>query len=442
MKTKARRDELRKLINDLLYSIAQTNTASTSTKNVSDVFEVEDKKDGSKVLDYVSRRMVSSEGSLIILSSQEELWGEVITKLRQFKSNSVSAQYVDKKLSHLIWECKSKNWQLSQMEQEIASLLDSIYTAEVATRKVLLPIGGLVTRTLSFIIGDVEFKPRAQCPILDEDLRCLEEGQKIPALQKIQTIALTEATGVDDNMILENAENKVNRALNILRAFRYPFVANSALKQLGIMSVCYPMQKLYTIEANQSDEEDLSQGVSSGWSVSDIVNIVISDPIAKVHFTNIGLYTVGSWLVSASSDLERSLLQAAELLGEATKPDTLESKFLKIALAIDAMVGDEPTELIPDKGLRARVAERAAFILADKYEDRRIVFDEIGKFFQKRGKLAHGALAPLSQEEIERFGIYARTILTSLLKLLQHQPFKDINDLAEWALRKSLGEII
>ena len=440
MSTNARRNELLKLINDLLCGIAQTNIASTAAKNVGDSFTWEAKKLGGKVIDYVSRKTVDPTGSWIIAASQEELWRDAIAKLRQLKSNTVSTHYVDKKLRDLIWEYKSKDWQLSQMAQDITSLIDSIYDAEVVVRKVFLPICGLVIRASSFIIGDVEFKPRIQCPNLDEDIKHLEEAQKTPQLDKIQTIALTEATGVDDSMILENAETKVNRALNILRALKYPVVANAASKQLGIMGTYYPMQKLYTFEANHSGKEKVSQEVSSGWSLSGFVDIVINEYDAKVHFVNIGLYTLGNWLVSTSSNFERSLLRAAELLGEATKPDTLESKFLKVALAVDAMIGDEPSEKIPDKGLRARIAERSAFIMADKYEDRRKIYADISIFFQKRGKLAHGALAPLSEDETERFATYARTILILLLKLIKYQPFKDTNDLADWALRKSFQD--
>ena len=49
-------------------------------------------------------------------------------------------------------------------------------------------------------------------------------------------------------MIVQNAEDKVNQALNILRAFLYPIVSRSSLRQMGIMGSSYSLWKDYFIE--------------------------------------------------------------------------------------------------------------------------------------------------------------------------------------------------
>lgn len=98
------------------------------------------------------------------------------------------------------------------------------------------------------------------------------------------------------------------------------------------------------------------------------------------------------------------------------------------------MLGSE-SEGIPDKGKRARIAQRSAFLLATKGTKREEVYTDMSDYIKKRNELAHGSQLDLSQWETEKFGKYARRILTRLL--LVDPPFKDMNDLDKWILQKS-----
>jgi hypothetical protein len=200
------------------------------------------------------------------------------------------------------------------------------------------------------------------------------------------------------------------------------------------MGTYYTLPKLFASEADQNNQNGLSAELCE-ISLSGVVDIIIDNYATQIMFKKVGFYRLSDLLISRISKFERRLLIGAELLGEATKPDTIEFKFLKVALAIDSMIGSEPSENIPDKGIRARIAERAAFLLADEYTERRRIYDDISGFIKKRNKLAHGAPESVSQWEAEKFGSYARNIL---IKLLLNDPsFKTIDDLEKWTLQKS-----
>ncbi len=437
MKDKVKKDELQNLVNKLLQDIAQINNLFPDSWKIGDFITIEDKQLGT-ITFGVSRKIIGSDGCWILASRDEPLWNEVVAKLQEIKPNTVSAHYVEKELDNLVWKCRSAGWQFSGILKHIVELINGISDKKTESIKIYLPIYGLIVKVSSFTIGDVDFAPRNKYPELDEQLKELEDTIKVQgSISKIQTIASTIATGGDHSIILENAEAKVNKALNIIRAFRYPIVTDYGLKQIGIMGTYYTLPKLYASEVDQGSQNGLSTELCE-ISLSGVVDVVIDNYATQVMFKNVGFYKLSDLLISKISDFERSLLTGAELLGEATKPDTIEFKFLKVALAVDSMVGGEPSENIPDKGIRARIAERAAFLLADKDIDRRRIYDDIKRFILKRGRLAHGALEPVSQWETERFGRYARSIL---IKLLFHTPiFKDIDELAEWILQKSFQE--
>ncbi len=143
--------------------------------------------------------------------------------------------------------------------------------------------------------------------------------------------------------------------------------------------------------------------------------VTINQYVTEVVLVKNGFDKLSKFLVSKPSEFEQSLLRSVQWLGEATKPDTLESKFIKVALAVDAMLGEEASDNIPDKGIKARIAERSAFLLATEGKWREKIYKEMGDSIGKRNKLAHGSAIRLSQWETERFGAYVYTILERLL---------------------------
>ena len=438
-KVKEKENEFQSLIKKLLQNIAEINILFPDSRTMGDFVTVDNKQLG-LIAFGISRRITSENASWILISRDEPLWNEVVAKLQDLRPNTFSTQYIEKELDNLVWKYRSAGWQVSDISTDVIELINGMSNKQIESIKLYIPIYGLIVKASSFKIGDVEFVPRFKYPKLDEQLKELEDTTKVQgSIGKIHTIAITIASGCDFDMILQNAEGKVNKALNLLRAVRYPIVTDSLLKQIGIIGTYYTLPKLYAFDASQVHQNSLSTELCD-ISLSGVVDIVIDDHAIQVMFENAGLNKLGDLLISAHSPFERGLLRGAELLGEATKPDTIESKFLKVALAVDSMIGDEPSKDMTDKGVRARIAERSAFLLGNIYEDRRKVYDDMRRFIDKRGGLAHGAPETISQWETNKFGSYAIKILIKLL--LQAPAFRTIDDLAEWTLRESFRDSI
>jgi len=314
-------------------------------------------------------------------------------------------------------------------------LISTIKSEKGRTARVFLPIWGLIIQVSPFVIGDVEFRPRTEYVEIDKQLEREELAEKGFSMYKVPTIAATESHG-DDRMVVQNAEAKVIKALNIFRALTHSIIPHTSFREIGVMGTFCPHEKkLYFVKPSQVNT-DASPSILGGSELYGISDRPINQYLIEVFLPRRGFHLLSNLLVSHRSDSEfdKKLLRGAEWLGEATKLDTLEAKFLKVAFAVDAMLGDL-SEDIPDKGKRARIAERSAFLLAEKGSERKRVYKDMDKFIKKRDKLAHGSELHVSQWETERFGIYARGILTKLL--LRDPPFKTMQELGKWVQWKS-----
>ena len=427
------KDQLRGLIVKLLKCIAQINTLPPESRKIQDTITFKDKRLGYVVYHTVMETS-SSEGTWILADRDEPLWDAVVAKLSDLNPKVYSVRQIDKMLTDFVWKFQSKGWELSGILQDAETLMNSVKDADVFTRRTFFPIWGLVVNVSPFVVGDVNFIPRAEHKKIDERLSRRESARNEP---KIESLAFTKATGGDNDMIVQDAEDKVNRALNILRAFLYPIVPRAALRQMGIMGSFYSLFKDYFVEGTYNSKGKFysTPEVYSGHELFDIHNMVITPYEKEIVLDKNGFYKLNEFLTSLNkSQLQKSLLRGAEWLGEATKPDTLESKFIKIALAIDSMIGEE-SDIIPDKGMKARIAERSAFLLADVGKKREGIYMEIDEFIKKRNKLVHGSTVTVSQWETERFGTYVSAILKRLL--LGNPTFNSIKELDTWVRRIS-----
>ena len=425
--------QLRGLIVKLLRRIAQINTLPSESRKIQNIIQFKDKKLGYVVYHPVMETS-SSEGTWILADRDEPLWDAVVAKLSDLNPKVYSARQLNKMLTDLVWKFQSKGWQLSGILQDAETLMNNVKDADIFTRRTFFPIWGLVVDVSPFVVGNVDFIPRTKHKKIDEELSKRESARNE---LEIESLAFTKATGGDDYMIVQNAEDKVNQALNILRAFLYPIVPRATLRQMGIMGSFYSLYKDYFVEGayNSKGKFYSTPEVYSGHELSGIHNMVISLYEKGILLNNNGFNTLNEFLTSSNaSPLQKSLLRGAEWLGEATKPDTLESKFIKIALAIDSMIGEE-SDIIPDKGIKARITERSAFLLADVGKKRERIYIEIGGFIKKRNSLVHGSTVTVSQWETERFGTYVSAVLKRLLS--GNPTFNSIKELDTWVRRMS-----
>jgi len=431
MRDRQSQSELCQLIVSLFSHIAQINRLPSESRNTLNTVVFEDKKGQALSYNIVSS-YTDGPGSWVVVDRDKPLWDEAVFKLQNLNRNTVSRRSVEQMLANLGYKYQTRAWKLSGIPQDVNRLITDIKSVEGAAMQVRFPIWGLMLNAPLLTVGNVEFEPIWKHSDIDIELKKLSPEQDTQ-LFRIHAIAIAEGKG-DSDMIRENAETKANQALNILRAFTYEMVPDSGLKQMGIMGSYYALTRLHFTEEVKSASPNLRDALPS-FQRSGLVNIAI-DQYRIQRFEEYGFNRLSEALRSSTAtEIEKGLIRGAEWIGEATKPDTPHSKFLKVAFAIDAMIGDDASD-IPDKGITARIAERSAFLLASRMRTRQQVYDNMRDFFNKRGKLAHGSTIEVTEEEIERFGGYARAILIQLLKW--NPPFRKVKDLATWVQRKSL----
>jgi hypothetical protein len=115
--------------------------------------------------------------------------------------------------------------------------------------------------------------------------------------------------------------------------------------------------------------------------------------------------------VTNRSKMENKLLHGLRWIGEATKPDALPAKYLKLATALEFLIGgDTSDEFLATRGITATLSERAAFLLGENGD--------------------HGRGDTVLQEDFAKFGSLVRRVAFAICNKVSE--FKTIDDLQRW----------
>ncbi len=136
------------------------------------------------------------------------------------------------------------------------------------------------------------------------------------------------------------------------------------------------------------------------------------------------------------SPMEKKLLDSVPWLAEATMLDSYQTRFVKIAFALEALVGGEPkkAEGLKAKGIAAMLAERAAFIAGRDLNDRLDIDRDIRKYYGMRGGIVHGGERDISADDIAGFGDLVRRLALALLGKLNElgNQLNTVEKLVSW----------
>jgi len=421
--------EIEKRISRLLSHIAKTNNLKEASGKKSGEYITVDGTPHMITFISGAGKVKSNEISYFLVDVDWDELLQICVEVSKTNPLTVAPEDVRRYLIELIWEMKKNDWSKRGIKQKIIETIHFIkhYTGEKAV--VTVPVWGLRVGGKSLAIGDVEFKPR---PFPEDVEKSIE--QLDPEEHGINTIAITSSAG-DRATIFGNAKVKINEALNILRAFSFPIANNNQYQEISIEGDFSHLQNLgfLNYQSYSAGLRDItSHGFYSfgiGWGLPfiigknrELMNLLGFDELLKI--------------INNTDKFSKRIVKAVGWLGEATKPDVLPAKFVKLAFSIDAMIGAEEKN-IPDQGKRARIAERAAFLLEHRYKERKRVFDKMSEIIKRRDEIAHGgSKIVITEIDVEEAGQYARALLKELL--FRNPKFKDIRQLAEWVRKQSL----
>lgn len=248
-------------------------------------------------------------------------------------------------------------------------------------------------------------------------------GQSSP---DFRVVARVRAPG-DQLKALSYARTQVNQALDVLRAFCFPFGRYSESWRIGLLgdiiaSTATPMRinnrkfvtqvSGYGIAGNELRKHILSKLEQPQWN---LINKLI--------------------LKKRPNKMEKKLLTSVHWLAESTKPDTNTSKFAKISFALETLLGGEPEDKdLKARGITAMLAERAAFIAGTDLDDRRAIDKDVRKYYGIRGNIVHGGERDVSLDDIDNFGQLVRRFSLAMLEKLDKlgHEISDIHKLENW----------
>ncbi len=411
----------------LLGRIARSNAANQAEEETaSNNMTLGDQR---MVMATISPDEGGGDSYFLTLDDRDEM-NAISTEISKASPGLVSPGDVDKYLAYLVGVMKNNGWSRRGLKLHTRQLLTDVKTYVGSKGTATFPVWGLMLSS-SLSVGDVEFKPKPFTNDVQRQIQSLDhDGNSIHA------VALAAAIGAD-GIILSNARDEVNKALNILRAFAFPIARNRRWQELSIDGDYRKLTSIAVLE--YQDYQSLQPSSNKMLSVHSLISTGWYHPFDVAQLLPLmdsQGYSELLRIMQTGSTFGKRLVKAADWLGEATKPDTLESKFLKVAFALDAMVGDEATN-IPDRGKGARIAERSAFILSNRYSARKIIFDKMRDIIGKRDKIAHGSKQEITEADIDEAGKYTKALLAELL--LRCPRFDTIQALAKWVQKRSLS---
>jgi len=225
-------------------------------------------------------------------------------------------------------------------------------------------------------------------------------------------VARVRAPG-DQYKALSYAETCVNQALDVFRAFCFPFAILSPIGRSNSWQV-----EIGYIRPSSSTPirigNSFSAMLGAGSTQIELRKNVFSK-LEQPQWKAIDKLI----LKKQPGEMESKLLNSIHWLSESTKPDTKKSKFIKICVALETLLGGEPKdEELKARGITTMLAERAAFIAGTSLDDRSAIDKDIRNYYSMRSKIIHRGAGDVSLDDIEKFGMLVRRLALSLLRKL------------------------
>lgn len=254
-----------------------------------------------------------------------------------------------------------------------------------------------------------------------------KRGPVSERISDVRVVARVKAPG-DRQKALFYTITCVNQALDVIRAFCFPFGRQSDTWLVGLLGDIIDSKHTPT----RIDGREFVTLIGSGIAQIELQKHILSK-LEQAQWELINKLILKE--EHSRSDMESKLLDGIHWLAESTKPDTNNSRFAKISFALETLIGGEPKdEDLKVRGITAMLAERAAFIIGEEFDDRWAIDKEIRKYYGLRSNIVHGGEGDVSLDDIDNFGQLVRRLALALLEKLDElgDEIRDIEELEKW----------
>jgi hypothetical protein len=290
-----------------------------------------------------------------------------------------------------------------------------------AWQNVDVAIANLTSVGEPFTLGEVTF-----VSITEEEIeQWKKRGPVSERISDVRVVARVKSPG-DRQRALTYALDRVKQAIDILRAFCFPFGRESETWLVGLLGEIIDSKHTPV----RIDDKDFVTLIGTGIAQIELRKHVLSRLLQEEWELINNLI-----LKKGHSDTEIKLLESIHWLAESTKPDTRNAKFAKIGFALEALIGGEAEdEELKVRGITAMLAERAAFIGGTSLEDRLKIDKDVRKYYGKRSKIVHGGNEQVSLDDIDGFGLLTRRLTLALLRKIFELGVEigDVEKLEKW----------
>ena len=268
-----------------------------------------------------------------------------------------------------------------------------------------------------------------------EDIEKWQEKDYASVLQGIADIhvfARVHAPG-DMARALSHTRTQVNLALDVLRILCFPFGPVKDSCGIGVLGDI----ESHRFTPVRIDQRQFAIHFENLFDMSGYAKIELRKHIlSKLKQPQLALIKKLILKTEDSrSNMENKLLDGIHWLGESAKPDTNRARFVKIGVALETLLGGEPTdEMLQVRGITAMLAERAAIIAGNGLDDRLGIDKKVRKYYGMRSGIVHGHKNDITLIHIDDFGILVRRLVLALLEKLDKlgDNLRDVNDLESW----------
>ncbi len=365
------------------------------------------------------------------LKDEQEIVLRIIEILQstndQISSRLIFSSLIDEIVGHVIFNYDKKieeSYLTSLAREKIQKLIQ--YRSN---REIDVPLEFFEVDGDPFHIGHVAFYP------ISHDDREGEWWQSVkhsclgkPDLD-VLSFARVMAPG-DWELALDYAESTVREALLLLRGVGFP-LTEEEVNQFGTISEFSTWMNLpfRLHKANEAIRIEHSSSVVTRLGPHVRIYRLNTDLLKDVNPEI--LSTLNCLLVKPRPSLtkiEHKFIGGLRWLGEATKPDALPARFLKLSTALEFLIGGE--ENIPTRGITATLAERAAFLIGYDKDSRLLIDSDVRKYYRLRSMIVHGNDAKIDGRNFVEFGKLVRKTAFALGRNLLS--FKTLDEMQEW----------
>lgn len=304
-------------------------------------------------------------------------------------------------------------------------------------RNVDIPIVLLDVGDRPFKLGAVTFHPISEEDKLSDWWERIKSNLNSNTDFLIKSYARVYAPG-DISRAIENALRYVRETILLIRGIGYPITTDEK-SEFGIINDFSYIKSIYF----RPDQPEETVRIDYPSKLVEYVGPFLhSYRITEDILTNINNERLNAFqsaynnvLDSKGNQMQLKIISGFRWLGEATKSDPIDVRYVKLALSLEAFIGgDVNDKSLTSKGITAMLAERAAFLLGTDLKTRRDIDIKIRKYYRIRSSIAHGKTTKIERSDFENFGELVRDIGFRLLDKIYE--FSSIDDLQEWIIEQ------